>query len=81
MSQTNSFLCVFVTSDRKQHSRFPPDLAVPGPILRTQELTDRFPMACFVTGASSRSSTFRKLSGNRTYISTTRRITSGDELK
>ena len=29
----------------------------------------------------SRSSTFRKLSGKRTYIITTRRITSGDELK
>lgn len=31
--------------------------------------------------SNSRSSTFRKDSGNRTYIITTRRITSGDELK
>ena len=31
--------------------------------------------------SNSRSSTFRKLSGKRTYIITTRRITSGDELK
>jgi hypothetical protein len=31
--------------------------------------------------SNSRSSTFRKLSGNRTYIITTSRITSGDELK
>ena len=31
--------------------------------------------------SQGRSSTFRKLSGKRTYIITTRRITSGDELK
>jgi len=31
--------------------------------------------------SNNRSSTFRSDSGNRTYISTTRRITSGDELK
>ncbi len=31
--------------------------------------------------SNSRSSTFRNDSGNRTYISTTSRITSGDELK
>jgi len=31
--------------------------------------------------SNSRSSTLRELSGKRTYISTTRRITSGDELK
>jgi hypothetical protein len=31
--------------------------------------------------SASRSSTFRRLSGKRTYIITTRRITSGDELK
>jgi len=31
--------------------------------------------------SNNRSSTFRKESGNRTYIITTRRITSGDELK
>ena len=31
--------------------------------------------------SNSRSSTLRKLSGNRTYIMTTKRITSGDELK
>jgi hypothetical protein len=31
--------------------------------------------------SNSRSSTFRSYSGNRTYIITTRRITSGDELK
>jgi hypothetical protein len=31
--------------------------------------------------SNSRSSTFRKLSGKRTYISTTRRITSGELLK
>jgi hypothetical protein len=30
---------------------------------------------------NSRSSTFRRLNGNRTYIITTSRITSGDELK
>jgi len=31
--------------------------------------------------SNSRSSTFRKLSGTRAYISTTSLITSGDELK
>jgi hypothetical protein len=31
--------------------------------------------------SNSRSSTFRKESGKRTYIITTSRITSGDELK
>jgi hypothetical protein len=31
--------------------------------------------------SNSRSSTFRNESGNRTYIITTRRITSGEELK
>jgi hypothetical protein len=31
--------------------------------------------------SNSRSSTFRSESGNRTYIMTTSRITSGDELK
>ena len=31
--------------------------------------------------SASRSSTFRKLSGKRTYIITIRRITSGEELK
>jgi hypothetical protein len=31
--------------------------------------------------SNSRSSTFLRLSGKRTYIITTRRITSGDELK
>jgi hypothetical protein len=31
--------------------------------------------------SNSRSSTFRSDSGKRTYITTTRRITSGDELK
>ena len=31
--------------------------------------------------SNKRSSTFRKLSGKRTYINTIKRITSGDELK
>jgi hypothetical protein len=31
--------------------------------------------------SNSRSSTFRRLSGKRTYINTANRITSGDELK
>jgi len=50
-----------------------------GPNLLHHSLTVSWQMS--IPRSNSRSSTFRNESGNRTYISTTNRITSGDELK
>jgi len=50
-----------------------------GPNRFHQNLTVSWQMS--IPRSNSRSSTFRRLSGNRTYIITTRRITSGEELK
>ena len=50
-----------------------------GPNLFHQSRTVSWQMS--MPRSNSRSSTFRRHSGNRTYIITTRRITSGEELK
>jgi hypothetical protein len=50
-----------------------------GPNLFHQRRTVSWQMS--IPRSNSRSSTFRSDSGKRTYIITTRRITSGDELK
>jgi hypothetical protein len=50
-----------------------------GPNLFHQKRTVSWLMS--MPRSNSRSSTFRNDRGKRTYISTTRRITSGDELK
>ena len=50
-----------------------------GPNLFHHSLTVSWQMS--IPRSNSRSSTFRSDSGKRTYISTTSRITSGDELK
>jgi hypothetical protein len=54
-------------------------LANIGPNLFHHILTVSWQMS--IPRSNSRSSTLRRLSGKRTYISTTSRITSGDELK
>jgi hypothetical protein len=50
-----------------------------GPNLFHQNRTVSWQMS--IPRSNRRSSTLRKLSGNRTYIITTSRMTSGDELK